>query len=127
MAYTPLDVTKPDETTQGITAFSSSVRTNDEAILDQLVSGGSMPGWDYAVTAGTTDAPTEIVLTKTDDSNRKIRITYTYSGGLVATMKAAKTTNGGSNWDKITYAGKDLCTLTYDGNGFLQSTAWSVS
>jgi hypothetical protein len=127
MAYTPFDHTKPDQSAQNITQAFTSIRGNDEALLDQLVTGGQLPGWNYDVTGGTNAQPTEITLTKSTDSNRKIRIYLTYDGsGNVLTFRAAKTTNG-STYDKMTYDGKDQCTLTYDGSGDLDSTSWGVS
>lgn len=127
MAYSPLDITLPNQTTQNVTNAFTSIRTNDEALLDQLCALGQMPGWNYDVTGGTNEYPTEIKYTKSTDANRIVRVTLTYDGSnRVSTMKVAKTTNG-STWEKVSYDGKDLCTYAYDGSGFLDSTTWSVS
>ncbi len=125
MAYTQLDLTKPDQTSQNITTYSASIRTNDEAMLDQLITVGMMPGWDYSYTAGTADAPTTIFFTKKSNTNYKIRGTFTYGGDGVTTMMFEKTTDG-TNYDKMKYDGYDTMTITYSG-GLIQSYSWSAT
>jgi hypothetical protein len=125
MAYTPLDVTKPDNTTQNITQSYTSIRTNDEALLDMLVILGMVPGWDYSYTTGTADAPTTIYWTKSTNTNVKIRAIVTYASGRVETMTFAKTTNN-STYDAMVNNGENKVTFVYDGNGNVTSYAWSV-
>lgn len=123
MAYTEFDRTKPDES-EGIVAYSSDIRTNDEALLDLLVMYGMMPGWDFDVTGGTNDLPTEITFTYS--ANIKIKQIITYDGSnRVSTFKAQKTTDAGSNWYDISYNGKETATYTYDGSGYVDSISWS--
>ena len=123
MAYTEFDSTKPDLATQSITNYSASVKGNDIALLDQLVTVGQLPGWDYAVTGGTTDKPTQIIYTYS--ATIKVRVNMTYDGSdRISTFKAQKTING-STWDDMSYNGKDTATFAYDGNGYLSTVTWS--
>lgn len=128
MAYTPIDVTLPNQSTQNITNAFSSIRTNDEFLLDQMVMFGFCPGWNEAVSAPY-DLPTTIVFTKASDSNRKVRLNYTYDGSnRVSTFRAEKMTDG-ATWEKIYFVSNyDLVTYTYDGTtGCVVSSTWSAS
>lgn len=48
MAYNEYDVTKPEPTTQGITAYSQSIRNNDAAVRDAVVTGAFL-NWNYSL------------------------------------------------------------------------------
>jgi len=128
MAYTPIDVTKPDATTQNITQSFASMRTNEEFLLDQMVMFGFAPGWNMAVSSPY-DLPLLVTFTKAGDTNRRVRMHYTYDGSnRVSTFRAEKMTNG-ADWEKIYFVSSyDLVTYSYDGTtGAVVSSTWSAS
>jgi hypothetical protein len=56
MAYTGLDLTKPDGATQNGTQVLQSVRDNQRALRDMIVSGFAA-GWAMTPSGGTADQP----------------------------------------------------------------------
>ena len=125
MAYTEFDGTKPDPATQSISQFGSSTRGNDLALMDQLIALGQLPGWDYSVTGGTTAKPTQVTYTFSASIKVRVNMTYDASDRMV-TMKAQKTIDG-TNWDDMSYGGKDTATFSYDGSGYLSAVTWSAT
>lgn len=121
MAYTDIDTTLPDPSTQSISDFGSSVRANVEGLLDILVASMSVnvpvPGWTMAVTTGTYALPTVLTYTKYGDTNKKVRVTRTYDGSnRLSTVTIEKTLNGGTNWDFVDFNGANKLTWAYDGS-----------
>ena len=80
MAYTSFDKTKPDPATQAIGPFGTSIRDNQEAIVDGILYGG-MKGWDAARTIGTGTAA-KPQYWKLDNGAEYIRVTPTWDGSL---------------------------------------------
>ena len=52
MAYTPFAPTKPDPSTESITAMGTSIRDNQQAIIDGILYG-AFKGFDGAIVVGT--------------------------------------------------------------------------
>ncbi len=120
MAYTSIDTTKPDPTSQNITAFAQSVRDNVEGLLDLLVGamsiGAPIIGWTMAVSTGTYALPTQLTYSKYGDTQKKVRVNITYDGSnRRSTVNLQKTSNGGTNWDYVAFNGGTKLTWAYDG------------
>lgn len=120
MAYTDIDITKPDASTQSISDFAQSTRDNVEGLFDLLVgamlSGAPIVGWTMAVTSGTYALPTQLTYTSYYSANKKVRVNITYDGSdRRATVTMEKTSDGGSNWYYVDYAGANKLTYAYDG------------
>lgn len=121
MAYTAFDGSKPDPTTQGITAYSQAIRDNEQALRDAVVAG-AMAGWDMAQSGGTAEQPASIFFTKSAEIV-KLELTWGSSGGEngnVTQIVLKYSSNGGGAYDTIGTA-----TFTYDSNAYCTAITWS--
>ncbi len=121
MSYTAFDGSKPDPTTQGITAFASSTRDNLEALRDAVVAG-IMPGWNLSASGGTVDEPAAWIYAKGSE-RVKLELTWGTTGGEdgnVTVMVMKYSSDSGSNYDTVGTA-----TFTYDSNGYCTAITWS--
>lgn len=121
MPYTQFDYTTPNPATQGIVAYSTSIRTNLAAIRDIALTGAA-PGWNYSWSGGTADKPTYMIWSK---GVERVRVTCTWgtTGGATDNLTVgvfAYSSNSGTSYDTI---GTE--TLAYDANSNLTSTTWS--
>lgn len=113
MAYTALDLAKPDAATQNGTQFAQSIRDNLKALRDADFIGGES-GWTYSQSGGTASEPTTMLWSK---GTERIRITATWgttggeNGNLTAATLAYSSNSGGA-YDTI-----ESRTMTYDGSG----------
>ena len=118
MAYTPFSKTTPDPSSQAIGPFGTSIRDNQQAIIDGIIYGG-MKGWDGAAVVGTGTAqkPQYWLL---DDGDDYLRITPTWDGTYIRPNSLL------IEWsdDDVTYYTIGTITLTWSGS-YYSSHAWS--
>lgn len=103
MAYNEYDVTKPDPTTQAITAYSQSIRNNDAAVRDAVVTGAFL-NWNYSLpSVAFTGSITSSTLTVSAISSGQIVVGMTLTGGTIsATTVTAQLT--GTQFGTGTYS-----------------------
>jgi hypothetical protein len=120
MSYNHFDPDVPDVTAGSRKDEIDATRYNLAALQDMLA-GVLMEGFDYAITAGTTDTPTQITFTK---GTQVVKYDLTYGIGptanLVTSFAVSKSTDSGSSYLSI-----KTCTITYDANQLVSSYAWS--
>ena len=118
MAYDPFDETKPDPATQSIVELSTSIRDNQQAIVDGVLYGG-MKDWNGTIFIGT-GSLAEPQYWKLNDGSEYLRITPTWDGSLprpdVLLIEWSS--------DDITYYAVGTITITWSGN-YYSSHAWS--
>lgn len=122
MAYTALDLTKPDATTQTLTQMGTSERANFYALRDGDFFGGES-GWTYSQSGGTADEPTTMLWSK---GTERIRITATWgttggNNGNVTSATIAYSANSGTAYDTI-----ETRAATYDASGNFTSGAHTL-
>lgn len=121
MAYTAFDGSKPDPTTQGITAYSQSVRDNEQALRDAVIAG-ALAGFNMTQSGGTAEQPANILFTKSTEIV-KLALTWGSSGGEdgnVTQIVASYSSDSGAGYDTIGTA-----TFTYDSNAYCTAITWS--
>lgn len=122
MAYTAFSPTVPAGSQTGPN-FATSANANDVALMHGLATGAlGSPNWTWAVTAGTNDKPTTVVLTNVADGTKKLRYTIAYGSGHYASSVtvAYSTDSGGTYPDTI-----GTHTFTYTSNELTAGNAGS--
>ena len=116
--YTPFDETKPDPSTESIAEIGSSIRDNQQAIVDGILYG-SMKGWDGVTTVGT-GTLLKPQYWKMDNGSEYLRITPSWDVTLPRVNYVL------IEWsdDDITYEPIGTITITWNGN-YYSSHAWS--
>ena len=79
MAYTGLDLTKPDGATQNGAQVLQSVRDNQRALRDMIVAGFA-PGWGMTPSGGTAEQPAQ-VLYNNGPERLRAALTWGSTGG----------------------------------------------
>ena len=136
MAYTPLDVSKPDTSTQSMPQASASTRANFSAMRDHLVTFGSMPGWageaqDSDGSTPPTDAtkPDQWVWSRGTERIKAV-LTYGATGGSQDAVETAVfyySSDSGSTYSLMAdtdYPNAKL-TITYDADSNVIAYSWS--
>ena len=120
MAYTQFDPAKPDASTQNITQFATSVRTNLAAIRD-IATLGAAPGWNYSWSGGTAAKPSVMLWSK---GTERLRATCTWgtTGGATDNLTVAVFAYSA---DGTTYDTIGTQTIAFDASGNVTSTTWS--
>ena len=120
MAYTQFDPAKPDASTQNITQFATSVRTNLAAIRD-IAALGAAPGWNYSWSGGTAEKPSVMLWSK---GTERLRATCTWgtTGGATDNLTVAVFAYSA---DGTTYDTIGTQTVAYAASGNVTSTTWS--
>lgn len=121
MAYTFYDYTPIAPATDTFSDACQHLDENDLAIMDAMIAGNfGMIGWSMAVyqPAGTYPPadpahPAEIVATREDDTNYKIKAAIAWSGDKVTSVAFSKTLNGGTSWDYMGDTTNPNGTVTY--------------
>lgn len=113
MAYTALDLSKPDAATQNGTQFAQAIRDNLKALRDADFLGGES-GWTYSQSGGTASEPAIMLWSK---GTERIRISCTWgtTGGENGQLTSATleySSDSGSNYDTI-----ETRAATYDSSG----------
>jgi hypothetical protein len=117
-----------------VTAFRDTaitgIRDNILGVRDIQALQGMLPGWDRSIT-GTTE-PSRIMFKSVQNKTEWVALTgITYNASLCITSAAYQYSNDSTNgtdgtWNDLVDTGvANVQTLTYDGNGDLDSTAWS--
>lgn len=122
MAYTAFSPTVPAGSQTGPN-FATSANANDVALMHGLATGAlGSPNWTWAVTGGTNDKPTTVVLTNVADGTKKLRYTIAYGSGHYASSVtvAYSTDSGGTYPDTI-----GTFTFTYTSNEITAGNAGS--
>lgn len=121
MAYVPLDLTKPDASTQSISAMGTSTRQNLAALRDAVVAG-ILVGWDMTPSGGTAEQPATLTYAKGTERVKAV-LTWGSSGGADGNVTQAVysySSNSGSSYDTM-----GTLTISYDTSGNVTGTAWS--
>jgi hypothetical protein len=126
MAYTNLDRTKPDGSSQAGSAFSGSANANDKALSDSIVMG-LMAGGDLTITVGTGTAAQPQFLIWKQGSNW-LRVTPTWGAGAGTDgnwTSAVYELSINSGTDYTTAPGGAIGTVTnsFDASGNLTGTS----
>ena len=121
MTYTVFDKGKPDEGTQGIAAYSGSVRANLVALRDQIAAGSLL---DWAGTPAGSDLSQPDSLTLASGTER-VRLTFTWNSGNVTKIKYEYSANSGSTWDNM--GTNCFQTISYDVDGNVSGWTWGAS
>ena len=88
-----------------------------------LHAGAVLPGWDLtAETHDGSNRPLTITWTNQDSPPMLFRVTYTYSGGSMATAKFDWDYGGGSGWEAFSI---DVATITTDANYNVTAITWA--
>lgn len=98
MAYDAFDQTKPviSDTRANVVAETNQ---NIKALRDMIVNGGDGSlAWAWAITAGTNDQPTTIVLS---NGTQRQRWVLTWSGNDITAITASYSSNSGTLYDTI--------------------------
>ena len=121
MAYTGLDLTKPDGATQNGTQVLQSVRDNQRALRDMIV-GNFTAGWAMAPSGGTAAQPAQILRSAGAESLRAALTWGTTGGGAGNVTQAvyAYSSNSGGSYDTV-----GTLSITYDTSGYVTGTTWS--
>lgn len=119
MAYTAFDETNPATSDTG-SQFVDNTRYNLLAVRDALIFHGMFPEWDLTVT--TPGAEPDVIVY--DKGTERVKLTFTWSSGRPATIKAEYSSNSGSSYDPMGST-NGLLTMTYDVNGFVSTGVWS--
>ena len=121
MAYSGLDLTKPDGATQNGTQVLQSVRDNQRALRDMIVSGFAA-GWAMTPSGGTADQRAQVI--KSNGTERlRAALTWGTTGGEannVTQAVYAYSSNSGGSYDTI-----GTLSITYDTSGYVTGTTWS--
>lgn len=122
MTYAAFDPTKPDPSSQGITAFGQSIRNNMLAIRDAVVMGGGFFGWAMAASGGTAEQPATLTYSSGAERVRATLTWGTTGGGAGSVIQAvyAYSSTSGSSYDTI-----GTKTITYDASGNVTATSWA--
>ena len=122
MTYAAFDATKPDPSSQGITAFGQSIRDNMKAIRDAAIMGGGFYGWNLAVAGGTAEQPATLTYAKGTERVRT-SLTWGTAGGEAGNVTVALyeySSNSGGAYSTI-----GTKTITYDPSANVTATTWS--
>ena len=130
MAYATLDESKPDPAADDGTEAFDNTRTNMLALRDAVV-GGTFPGWDLTVTAGTGTAEQPQYYTY-DKGTERVRSTLTWGttpgtgayGNVISVVY--EYSSDGTNYDVMGDTGYPLgkLTISYDSDANVTGTAW---
>lgn len=113
-SYTAFDSTKPAGTQTG-PAFATSASANDVALWYACVQGGSMPGWTFTKSGGTTEEPLYYIWS---NGTQIVRSTNTWTSGYLTQQVWQVSQDSGA-----AYASVCTQTMTYDGTtGALTAT-----
>lgn len=121
MPYTAFDGSKPDPSTQSLTAMAASERENLAALRDAVVAG-AMAGWNMAQSGGTAEQPDNVIFSKGTE-RVKLALTWGDTGGEdgnVTDLVMSYSSDSGSNYDTAGTAA-----FTYDSNGNCTAITWS--
>lgn len=115
MSFTPIDPSLPSGD-----LLSDAVTKINDGFADTLreVLLATVPGWNWSFEGADPAAPTAEVWT---NGTKVLRAEHAYSSGRVSTTLYRYSTTGAGG----PYTSKGTITYTYDGNGYLSSTAWS--
>lgn len=121
MAYTGLDLTKPDGATQNGTQVLQSIRDNQRALRDMIVSGFAA-GWAMTLSGGTAGQPAQILKSA---GTERLRATLTWGttggeAGNVTKSVYAYSSNSGGSYDTV-----GTLSISYDSAGYVTGTTWS--
>ena len=121
MAYTGLDLTKPDGATQNGAQVLQSVRDNQRALRDMIVAGFA-PGWGMAPSGGTPEQPAQVLYS---NGVERLRVALTWGAtgggaGNVTQAVYAYSSNSGGSYDTV-----GTLSITYDTSGYVTGTTWS--
>ena len=121
MAYSGLDLTKPDGATQNGTQVLQSVRDNQRALRDMIVSGFAA-GWAMTPSGGAAGQPAQILRSAGTESLRAALTWGTTGGGAGNVTQAvyAYSSNSGGSYDTV-----GTLSITYDTAGYVTGTTWS--
>ena len=121
MAYSGLDLTKPDGATQNGTQVLQSVRDNQRALRDMIVSGFAA-GWAMTPSGGAAGQPAQILRSAGTESLRAALTWGTTGGGAGNVTQAvyAYSSNSGGSYDTV-----GTLSITYDTSGYVTGTTWS--
>jgi len=90
-----------------------------------LVAGALVPGWDLAAeTHDASNRPLTQDFVNQDSPPKKFRVTYTYTGSAVSTVRFQWDRGGGAGYENWTH---DLATVTTGANGIVTSVTWQQS
>ncbi len=121
MSYVHFDAATPDPSVGSRTDNFIEARDNGVALADMLAALGWMDNFNFSITAGPADAPTQTLQT---NGSQVVKTDITYGSGATAGLPTvivlSKSTNSGSTYDSIR-----TCTISYDGSGNLTATTWS--
>lgn len=121
MAYTGLDLTKPDGATQNGTQVLQSVRDNQRALRDMIVSGFAA-GWGMTPSGGTAEQPAQ-VLYNNGPERLRAALTWGSTGGEAGNVTQAVyaySSNSGGSYDTV-----GTLSIAYDTAGYVTGTTWS--
>lgn len=121
MAYTGLDLTKPDGAAQHGAEVLQSVRDNQRALRDMIVAGFAA-GWAMSLSGGTAGQPAQVLKSA---GTERLRATLTWgstggAAGNVTQAVYAYSANGGGSYDTV-----GTLSISYDTAGLVTGTTWS--
>ncbi len=121
MAYTGLDLTKPDGATQNGAQVLQSVRDNQRALRDMIVAGFA-PGWGMAPSGGTPEQPAQVLYS---NGVERLRVALTWGATGGASGNVTQAAYAYSADSGTTYSTIGTRTLSYDTAGNCTGITWS--
>lgn len=125
MAYTALDVSKPDAATQNGTQVCQSIRDNLRGMRDMLAAMGMVQGFNYSVSGGTASEPAQQFYKR---GTEWIKVVLTWASGNVTKAAYYYSSNSGGAYDPMADAsGSYVLNITYDGSLNVTSSTWNAT
>lgn len=114
MSFTAIDTSLPS----GDTLAQAIGKINDgfQDTLREIVLG-AVSGWSWALEGADPAAPTAETWSK---GTERVRVEYTYSSGKIIAALYRHSSNSGAF-----YTNRGTLIYSYDGNGYITSSAWS--
>lgn len=119
--FPTLDISKPDATTQSLSAMGASMR-DQQTYLRACIVSGTLAGYNGALSGGTATQPAQCLYSK---GAEQIKEAYTWGsvGGAINNVQSIDYTyssDTGSTWATV-----GTLTYTFDASGNVTSWAWS--
>lgn len=131
MAYPPFDATKPDATTQTLTAMGQSERDNIKALRDALAAtGGVVQGFNFSKSGGTASQPAQLFWKRGAEWIRVDLTWGTTGGGDGNVIKAVYyySSNSGGAYDPMAdLSGNYVATRSFDAGGDIDTITWGAT
>lgn len=119
--FPTLDISKPDATTQSLSAMGSSMR-DQQTFLRACIVSGTLAGYNGALSGGTATQPTQCLYSKGVE-RVKAGCTWGTVGGAINNPEVIAYTyssDSGATWATI-----GTLTYTFDASGNVTAWAWS--